>query len=453
VADQPRETEEAPQTQDRWLVVLAAIILNLALGALYSWPVFANFLETSLSEAQNWTAVETQLVFSMATVFLAVGVIAAGHISERREPRTLLVISAACTGGGYLLGGALPLYPVIVIITIGVIVGFGIGMAYALPIILAARWFPDRKGLVTGLAMAGFGVGSVLWSQTFDLLLANAIGIRLSFIAFGIVFGALILLTSKFLYYPPPRYRETLDRRPKSRLDRILARTPRPRERSQPQAKGPDFTRKEILARPQLYFLFYTFVVGSAIGLLVIGMSKTYPIERLVAAGYSRRLAANVTRLGALILFPVFNGFGRVVFGWLSDHLGWKPVMVSSYVLQAVLLVAFPWLMGMPVAVVIVLPLLAMCYGGNFTIFPLATGHLWGSDHLAANYSLVFLAFGVGALVGPSLGGLARDAEILKVTFVIAGGLLALGAILVALIRKPVRDIARDPQGSAQAQN
>ena len=96
------------------------------------------------------------------------------------------------------------------------------------------------------------------------------------------------------------------------------------------------------------------------------------------------------------------NGFGRIAFGWLSDRIGWRPVMVGSYALQALLLLVFPWLMGNPAMVAIALPVLAMCYGGNFTIFPVATGQVWGSEHLAGNYSLVFIAFGIGALVGPT---------------------------------------------------
>ena len=192
-----------------------------------------------------------------------------------------------------------------------------------------------------------------------------------------------------------------------------------------------------------MYSIVYTLMVGSAIGLMIIGMSKSYPIERLLAAGYSARTAMRITGLAALILFPVFNGSGRIVFGWLSDWLGWKPVIVISYFIQSAILISFQWLMSDPVTVCVALVLLAVCYGGNFTIFPIATAQLWGTEHLAANYSLVFLAFGVGALVGPPLSGAAKDAGMIGAVFPAAGVLLALGAILIAVLKKPVKKSRR----------
>lgn len=427
-----------PRVQNRWLVVVAAIILNLALGALYSWPVFANFLVRSLPVGQRWTNLEAQLVFSMATVFLAVGVIGAGQIAERRPPRALIVLSAICTGGGYILGGVLPLEPFVVTATIGVMVGFGIGVAYALPISLAAKWFPDRKGLVTGLAMAGFGVGSVLWSQVFDLFLSDRVGIRGSFVVYGIVFAAMILLTARFLIDPPEMYAEAIARRsaPGTGRWRLVALRTDKRRATGPRPAALNLDHRQILRRPQLYLLTYTFVVGSAVGLAIIGMSKTYPIERLIAAGLSADAATNITRIAALLLFPIFNGNGRVIFGWLSDHLGWKPVVVGSYFLQATIVLLFPKLTSSPTATLIALPLLAMCYGGNFTIFPVATGSLWGYRHLAANYSVVFIAFGVGALIGPPLSGAAKDAGVLEAAFGVAAALLALGAVFALLLKE-----------------
>lgn len=439
VKTRPSAPLHTEKTQDRRLVVAAAIILNLSLGALYSWPVFANYLAAELPEIEQWNSVETQMVFSMATAFLAVGVIAAGQLSERREPKLLIILSAVFTGGGYVLGGILPLRPIFLTVTIGVMVGFGIGMAYALPISLAAKWFADRKGLVTGLAMAGFGVGSVLWSQTFDLFLAERLGISVTFILYGVVFAVLILFTARYLYNPPPGFTERMEARGQERRARRNPGSTHHRAAADGETLRPGFSPAEIVKQRQLYFLVYTFIVGSAVGLMVIGMSKTYPIERLVDAGYTLRAATNITRVGALILFPALNGSGRVVFGWLSDLMGWRPVIIASYITQSLILIFFPWLMSVPATVIIGLPLLAMCYGGNFTIFPVATGQIWGSDHLAANYSLVFVAFGVGALVGPPLSGLAKDAGAVNAAFLAAGILLAAGALLVAVVRKPRR--------------
>ncbi len=431
---------------NRWHVVVAGIVLNLALGALYSWPVFSNFLEKALAEAERWKHFETQLVFSMATVFLAVGVIVAGQLSERSQPRLLLLVSALFTGGGYVLAGVLPLRPVFVTITIGVMAGFGIGVAYALPISLAAKWFPDRKGLVTGLAMAGFGLGSVLWSQGFDLFLDDRLGISLTFVLYGVVFAGMILFTARFFFNPPAGHREAVLARMAATAGGAAALVRQARlAQIAADGRGGGYVRSQMIRQRQLYCLVYTFMVGSAIGLMIIGMSKSYPIERLVAVGYPARTAMRVTGLAALTLFPVFNGSGRIVFGWLSDWLGWKPVIVISYILQSAILFSFHWLMSAPVTVCVALVLLAVCYGGNFTIFPIATAQLWGTEHLAANYSLVFLAFGVGALVGPPLSGAAKDAGIIEVAFLAAGLLLALGAILVATLKRPAPTRAPRP--------
>ncbi len=429
-----------PIRRNRWLVVAAAIVLNLALGAVYSWPVFSNYLTRVLTGPEQWKHFETQLVFSMSTVFLAVGVILAGQLSERHKPRTLILIGAVLIGGGYALGGILPLDPVTLVATLGAMVGLGTGVAYALPITLAARWFPDRKGLATGLSMAGFGTGSVLWSQLFDLFLDERIGLRSTFILYGAIFAVLILGTRRFLTDPPPGFHENL----KARLSPGTLRRiggPAAGGAGASENGGEGFPRGEIVKHGQLYFLMCTFMTGSAIGLMIIGMSKTYPVERLTAAGYPEGAASALVSLAALVLFPVFNGGGRIVFGWLADLLGWKPVLTASYALQSVVLFAFPRLMGAPVTVFAGLLLLALCYGGNFTIFPVTAAHLWGSRHLAGNYSLVFIAFGVGALIGPSLSGAARDSGMLDFVFILCGALLAVGAVFSLILRKPEKQV------------
>ncbi len=410
--------KEAPTTQNRWLVVIAAVVLELALGAIYAWSTFASYLK---SEA-GWTATQTQWVFSAGTLALAIAVIFAGKLNELFGPQKLIILSAVVTGSGYILGGILPLHPVWTTITVGLIGGAGIGIAYALPISVCSKWFPDKKGLVTGFGMAGFGVGSLIWQYLLKGIFYDLVGISWTFIIYGIIFMVMIMFSYFFVYNPPEGYT-------------VAGYDPSIVKNASDTTEELNFNRKEILKMPQFYFLFYTLMVGSGAGLMVIGIAKMWPEEVLTGLDYTNAVA--IATFAAAVIYPLFNGLGRVIGGWLSDKIGWKLTIIIMDSVQAITFFLMAILVRTPATLYIGMAIIAFNYGANFTVFPMATGGVFGRKYLSSNYGWVFFSFGIGALFGPSLGGIFNDAGHQVIAFIISGVLLVIGVVLTFLIKQP----------------
>jgi len=406
------------KTQNRWLVVLAAVVLELALGAIYAWSTFASYLKSN----EGWTSSQTQWVFSIGTLALAIAVIFAGKLNEIFGPRKLIILSALITGGGYILGGILPLQPIWTTITVGLIGGAGIGIAYALPISVCSKWFPDKKGLVVGLGMAGFGSGSLIWQYLLKGVFYDAVGISLTFVIYGFIFIGMIMFSYFFLYNPPTGYTV-------SGYDASI------KNDAGDTTEELNFTGKEILKMPQFYFLFYALMVGSGAGLMVIGIAKIWPQQVLSDLGYLN--AAEIATFSAAVIYPLFNGLGRIIWGWLSDKIGWKLSIIIMDTVQAITIFLIVLLVQTPATLFIGMAIIAFNYGANFTVFPMATAGVFGKKYLSSNYGYVFFSFGIGALFGPSLGGYFNDAGNQLTAFIISGVSLAIGVVLILLIKQP----------------
>ncbi len=410
--------KEKLKTQNRWLVVLAAVVLELALGAIYAWSTFASYLKSE----ENWTASETQWVFSAGTLALAIAVIFAGKLNEKFGPQKLILLSAAVTGGGYILGGILPLHPIWTLITVGLIGGGGIGISYALPISVCSKWFPDKKGFVTGLGMAGFGSGSLIWQYLLKGVFYDLVGIRWTFVIYGVCFIAMIMFSYFFLYNPPAGYT-------------VAGYDPGMQKNASDAAEEINFKREEIIKMPQFYFLFYALMVGSGAGLMVIGIAKIWPEQVLTGLEYPN--AAEIATFSAAVIYPLFNGLGRIIWGWFSDKIGWKLSIIIMDSVQAITIFLIVILVRTPVTLYIGMAIIAFNYGANFTVFPMATAGIFGRKYLSSNYGWVFFSFGIGALIGPPLGGFFNDSGNQLVAFIISGVSLVIGVALVFLIKQP----------------
>ncbi len=412
------------KTQNRWLVVIAAIVMELALGALYMWG--GAFVGT-LEGMTGWDAQSAQIPFSVGVIAFALMVIFAGRYKEKIGTRNLILLSASIMGGGYILGGLFPVSPLMTTLTIGVIGGAGIGFAYALPVSVGTKWFPDKKGLVVGLSMAGFGAGSLIWIYAADPLF-NVLNLEIGmiWIIYGICYALMIGFSYFFLYDPPAGYSvpgyEAQVANGGASTDSV------------------DFEDKEMLRTPQFYFIFLTFMIGAAAGLMVIGIAKVWPSDVLQTAGFSPAESAAAATFAAGVMYPLFNGLGRIGYGALNDRIGWKKSMLIMNGLQAVFMFLSLFLISTPITLWIVMAILAANYGGNFSLFPTATDNLWGSKNLAANYGLVFFAYGIGGLLGPNIGGMFRQAGQQEIAIIISGIMLIISVFLIWFTEKPKKN-------------
>jgi OFA family oxalate/formate antiporter-like MFS transporter len=304
-------TNQASQPEfNRWWVVVGAVMIQLCLGAIYAWSVF-----TPALKAAGWSKLDTQLVFAVGLAVFAVVMVFAGRKLPAWGPRRLAVAGGLILGAGYMLAGLLGgtgFWPVL--IGVGIIGGAGIGLGYVVPIAVGMNWFPDHKGMITGLAVAGFGFGAMAWVKLageWGNLLAT-IGLAQTFIAYGIIFSVLVLAGSAWMRLPPKGWRPAGYQPPPQKAG----------------AGGEEFTPGDMLHTPQFYLIFVTFVVSAGAGLMSIGLMKLYPMEALQAAGYSVAEASAIAGTAMAVFFSIANGVGRIAWGAASDVFGRKRALM-----------------------------------------------------------------------------------------------------------------------------
>jgi MFS transporter, OFA family, oxalate/formate antiporter len=412
---------------NRWWVVFGAILIQLCLGAIYAWSVFT----PALSDA-GWSRLETQIVFAVGLASFAIVMVFAGNRLQQWGPRVLAVASGLTLGGGYLLAGlsgGTDFWGVL--LGVGLIGGAGIGLGYVVPIAVGMRWFPEHKGMITGLAVAGFGFGAMGWVKlagAWGNLIATT-GLAGTFMVYGLAFAALVIIGSVWMVMPPKGWQPPGYTPPVHKAG----------------AGGEDFSQKEILRTPQFYLIFLTFAISAGAGLMSIGLMKLYPMEALQGAGYSALEASAIAGTAMAIFFSIANGIGRIAWGTLSDRLGRKNSVIFMAGSQGVILLLFTAMAGNEYLLYLGAALIGFNFGGNFALFPALTADEFGNSSVGKNYPLVFLSYGVGGILFPVLGGLLGDMGNFPLAFSICGVACLSGAILIALVFPPRHEEAYLP--------
>jgi OFA family oxalate/formate antiporter-like MFS transporter len=362
-------------TGNRWLVVVGALVIQVCLGAIYSWSVFVE----PLKETFDYTTTQTQIIFSLALATFAIVMILAGKWQDKSGPRIVATAGGLVLGFGYLMAnytsGEFPLLA----LTVGVIGGAGIGLGYVCPIAACVKWFPDKRGMVTGLAVAGFGAGAWIFAkiasnfiETYDILQA--------FFYLGLIFLVSVVAGAQLLKNPPEGWKQSKTKSKKRTVEH--------------------FEWREMIKSKQFWVLWIMFVFGAAAGLMVIGSLKPYGVY----SGLSPASAANA--VGVLALF---NGAGRIVWGTASDKLGRKNAMTLMFLLQGLMMLALIKMTSSELLLTVAAAWVGFNFGGNFALFPSTTADFFGTKNVGVNYGLVFTAYGVAGIVGPILGGSVYD--------------------------------------------
>lgn len=416
---------------NRNLVVIGAIMIQLALGAIYAWSVYTK----GLVEA-GWTKAQTQIVFSAGLAFFAIVMVIAGRIMPKTGPQKLAIAGGIVLGLGYILAGVFGAENfTTTLIFVGIIGGSGIGLGYVVPIAVGMRWFPDKKGLITGLAVAGFGFGATLWMAMADKLgplgggqLLQSIGISGTFIAFGIAYLMLVLIGSIWMVWPPEGWKPE-------------GWKPAETTSSKPAAATLTLNSAEMLRTPQFYLILLTFAFGASAGLMSIGLMKLWPMQALQAKGMSPAEASATATLAMAVFFALFNGLGRIVWGMISDKIGRKTSIIFMAATQAVFVFLFQYMAGTPATLYLFAMLIGFNFGGNFALFPTITADTFGIKHIGQNYGWVFLAYAIGGIAGPILGGKLGDMDNFPLAFSICGILCIVSVLTISLV-KPVKKTA-----------
>jgi len=407
---------------NRGFVVLGAILIQLALGAIYAWSVF-----TPTLKAEGWSSENTQWVFAVGLASFALFMVFAGKKLNTWGPRTLAWTGGIILGIGYILAGILGGTSFIaLLILIGLIGGAGIGFAYVVPIAVGMRWFPDKKGMITGLAVAGFGFGAMLWVKlagSWGHLIENA-GLSNTFIIYGVAFAAMVIIGGLWMKFPPAGWKpEGFEEKQSSAGVKSTVEK--------------DFTSGEMLRKPQFYLIFLTFVFSAGAGLMSIGLMKLYPMQALMESGISETAASAIAGTAMAVFFSLANGIGRIVWGILSDKLGRKLSIILMTAIQGVTVILFTYMAGSEVLLYLGATLIGFNFGGNFALFPTITADTFGAKNVGQNYPFVFLAYGVGGIFGPILGGKMGDLNNFALAFTISGIAVLIGTILILFVKSP----------------
>lgn len=406
---------------NRNFVILGAILIQLALGAIYAWSVFTPSLTIA-----GWSKTETQWVFSIGLATFAIFMVLAGKKLPTWGPQKLTIIGGLILGLGYLFAGLFGGTDFwILLILLGFVGGAGIGLAYVVPIAVGMRWFPDKKGMITGLAVAGFGFGATLWVKLAGSWghLIESMGLSNTFTTYGIAFAAMVVIGGLWMKFPPVGW------------------VPKGYEAKQAAtAENPDkaeFSNKEMFGKIQFYLIFFTFVFSAGAGLMSIGLMKLYPMQALMASGLSQVEASAIAGTAMALFFSLANGLGRIIWGLISDKLGRKKSIIFMTAIQGITVILFTYMAGNEILLYLGATLIGFNFGGNFALFPTMTADTFGAKNVGQNYPFVFLAYGVGGIAGPILGGMMGDLGNFPMAFTITGIAVLVGTVLTILVKAP----------------
>ncbi len=410
---------ENTKVMNRGMVVVGAILIQLALGAIYAWSVFTPSLV-----AEGWSKENTQWVFAVGLASFAIFMVFAGKKLNSWGPQRLAWIGGIVLGLGYLLAGVTGGTNFwALLILIGLIGGAGIGFAYVVPIAVGMRWFPDKKGLITGLAVAGFGFGAMLWVKLageWGNLIQNT-GLATTFIIYGIAFALMVVIGGLWMKFPPAGW--------KPEGFEVKEAT------TSVSNDDKEFTSNQMLGKIQFYLIFLTFVFSAGAGLMSIGLMKLYPMEALQNAGMDALKASAIAGTAMAVFFSLANGLGRIIWGTLSDKLGRKASIIIMTATQGIIVILFTYMAGNEVLLYLGATLIGFNFGGNFALFPTITADTFGAKNVGQNYPFVFLAYGVGGILGPILGGKMGDLGNFPLAFTISGIAVLIGTVLTLIVR------------------
>jgi MFS transporter, OFA family, oxalate/formate antiporter len=401
-----------------WVVTFSGMGLNLALGTLYAWSVFGKqFTEAIDKGGFGWSKTTAAMPYSIAIGVFALMMIPAGRLQDKLGPGIIATIGAVLMAVGMIVTSfSTPESPLLAIIGFGILAGAGIGFGYASATPAAVKWFPpQKKGLIAGIVVAGFGLASVYVAPLSQYLLGSY-GVNKSFLILGIAFGIVTLIITRFIKNPPTP---------------VAAVKPNPSQAKAAPASGVDYTWIEMMKTPTFYLLWIEFTCGALAGLMIIGH-----LAKIVAVQSN-----NTIKLGFIFvaLLAVFNAGGRVLAGAMSDKIGRVRTIFIVSVGQAIMMFLFSGASTIT-GFVVGSAIIGVCYGSCLSLFPSACGDYWGTKNLGLNYGILFTAYGIGGVFGPLLAGRIADSTgNYSMAYTIAACLMILAAVLTFFTKAPAK--------------
>jgi MFS transporter, OFA family, oxalate/formate antiporter len=392
--------------EKNWLIVVGSMIAQLGLGTIYTWSLF----NQPLVNMFGWDLNKVSMTFSITSFALAFSTLFAGKLQEKIGIKKLVTICGILLGIGLIASSKVNSI-VMLYITAGIVVGAADGMAYITILSNCIKWFPNKKGIISGLSVGAYGTGSLLFKYINGSMI-NSAGVLKTFLIWGIIAMILIVIGAQFLK----------DAEVKSvNLNSTSNKN--------------SFTVKEMLKTKEAYLLFIMFFAACMSGLYLIGVVKDIGVEMV---GLNVSTAAN-----AVAMVAIFNTAGRIILGALSDKIGGLKVIFITFAVTAISVLALSFVhlnFGIFFACVAGI---AFCFGGNITVFPAIVGEFFGVENQTKNYGVIYQGFGIGAISGSIISSVIGS---FKGTFVVVGIMCIISIGIIAMINPPqkVKDKKRD---------
>ncbi|ERK15433.1 L-lactate MFS transporter [Serratia fonticola] len=394
---------------NRSLIVLGTIICQMGLGTIYTWSLF----NQPLVDKFHWGLGDVATTFSITSFFLAFATLFAGKLQERFGIRNLTLVSGVLVGLGLIASAHVQSLDMIYLLA-GVVVGFAVGIAYISTLSNLIKWFPDNKGLISGISVGAFGSGSLLFKYVNAALISGA-GVSAAFFYWGVIVMALIVLGSMLLKEPV-----------------------QVNQQANHGTLGNDYTVRQMLASKEAYMLFVIFFAACMSGLYLIGIVKDMGVQ---LAGMDLATAANTVSAVA-----IFNTAGRIILGTLSDKVGRMRVISFTMLVTILAIATLSFVTLSHTLFFICVGAVAFCFGGNITVFPAIVGDFFGLKNHSKNYGIIYQGFGLGALAGSFV---ANHFGGFHATFMVMG-VLSLISLLITLFIKAPKAVEQEEESHAE---
>ena len=423
--------------------VLASIAIQLTLGVAYIWSVFQTGIADSVFGGDNAAA---GLTFSLLLATLTIGSVLGGKLAIKYSTRIVVFIGGIILGAGFFLASFVTAsISWMLWLTYGLMGGVGMGFTYSTTIACAQKWFPHKKGLVTGVIVSALGLGGVVFTPIVEYLIQSfggpGVGEPKTFMVLSVIFLVVCSAGSIFLKDPPADYSAAAPTAPNAAPVKTgnkytpseMLKSPAPTaSNSAPTKAGNEYSPSEMLKSPQFYLVAVSFMLACMGGLMMIGFAK--PIA--VAKGLEE-----TATLGVLAI-SMFNSLGRLLWGIISDKLGRKYTIIILLTGGAVLSLFVTAVNGYWIYALIAL--IGFFYGGLLSNYPSLTADIFGAKHMATNYGFVLLGFGAGAIISSQIAGYyknvsAADINLMFPAFVIASCCAVAGIAMMLVLKKLTR--------------
>jgi MFS family permease len=411
---------------NRWLIPIAAVAVHICIGSVYAWSTFNRPINALLPNAPSWFS-PPYTTFSTALVMLGLSAAIAGPWVERRGPRVAATAAAIFFSTGLMIGGGgLALrQPVLVFVGMGVVGGIGCGLGYISPVSTLVKWFPDRRGMATGMAIMGFGGGAFL-AGFLNVYLMDRIGVARTVMALGAIYFVVMMIGARIIRRPPPDWTPA-GWTPAPSTNRMMTSV--------------SVSRNRALTTPQFYLLWGVLFINVTAGIGILAQASPMMQDMF------RKTALEA---GAVVsLISIFNASGRFFWASLSDYIGRRNTYLTFFLVQPLLFVLIPGFAsdGRWVPFEMALFVVFTMYGGGFATIPAFLADLFGAENVGAIHGSLLTAWSAAAIAGPvivtQLSNRAKAAlppeapriHIYDQPLHVLAGLLAAGCVLTLLVR------------------